>query len=99
MLTLAVLLHLAQDVVVPAESGEVHLRNVRQLTFGGQNAEAYFSAWGRLLIFQRHGPAEQWEHAFPMFSRDGTEVVWASNRRGTAPHETDNFLADWVERR
>ena len=24
--------------------GEKHLRNVRQLTFGGQNAEAYFSA-------------------------------------------------------
>jgi Tol biopolymer transport system component len=31
---------------------EKHLRNVRQLTFGGENAEAYFSGDGRELIFQ-----------------------------------------------
>ncbi len=31
---------------IPADSGEVHLRNIRQLTFGGQNAEAYFSRSG-----------------------------------------------------
>ena len=39
--------------VVPADSGEGHLTNIRQLTFGGQNAEAYFSHSGRQLIFQR----------------------------------------------
>jgi Tol biopolymer transport system component len=39
--------------VVPPESGEVHLRNIRQLTFDGQNAEAYFSRSGTRLIFQR----------------------------------------------
>jgi Tol biopolymer transport system component len=32
--------------------GERHLANVRQLTFGGENAEAYWSADGRSLIFQ-----------------------------------------------
>ena len=32
--------------------GEVHLRNVRQLTFGGNNAEAYWSPDGQRLIFQ-----------------------------------------------
>jgi TolB protein len=31
---------------------EKHLRNVRQLTNGGENAEAYFSFDGRQLIFQ-----------------------------------------------
>jgi Tol biopolymer transport system component len=31
---------------------EVHLRNVRQITFGGENAEAYFSRDGRWLTFQ-----------------------------------------------
>ncbi|MGE5850938.1 MAG: hypothetical protein ACM362_12495, partial [Candidatus Methylomirabilota bacterium] len=31
---------------------ERHLRNLRRLTFGGQNAEAYFSPDGRRLIFQ-----------------------------------------------
>ena len=30
----------------PADSGEGHLANIRQLTFGGQNAEAYWSADG-----------------------------------------------------
>src|SRR4029434_4153324 len=33
-------------------SGERHLKNVRQLTFGRQNAEAYFSFDGTKLIFQ-----------------------------------------------
>jgi TolB protein len=32
--------------------GEIHLGNLRQLTFGGQNAEAYFSFDERRLIFQ-----------------------------------------------
>jgi dipeptidyl aminopeptidase/acylaminoacyl peptidase len=32
--------------------GEVHLRNIRQLTFGGNNAEAYWSRNDSLLIFQ-----------------------------------------------
>ncbi len=32
--------------------GEVHLRNVRQLTFGGNNAEAYWSFDGSQLVFQ-----------------------------------------------
>lgn len=33
-------------------NGETHLRNIRQLTFGGNNAEAYFSFDDRQLIFQ-----------------------------------------------
>jgi TolB protein len=32
--------------------GEVHLESVRQLTFGGENAEAYWSFDDRFLIFQ-----------------------------------------------
>jgi Tol biopolymer transport system component len=36
--------------------GERHLGNVRQLTFGGENAEAYWSADGRQLIFQSTHP-------------------------------------------
>ncbi len=32
--------------------GERHLQNVRQLTFGGENAEAYFSPDGKKLIYQ-----------------------------------------------
>ena len=32
--------------------GEKHLKDVRQLTFGGENAEAYFSPDGKKLIYQ-----------------------------------------------
>jgi len=46
----------------PATSGALavpeegkHLNNVRQLTFGGQNAEAYFSLDDKYLIFQHQG--------------------------------------------
>lgn len=40
-----------------AQPGEEHLRNLRQLTTAGENAEAYFSADDRWLIFQGHeGP-------------------------------------------
>src|SRR5438270_900055 len=203
-LTLVLVIALTQGSLAP-DSGELHLRNLRQLTFGGQNAEAYFSTSGRLLIFQRQGPDEQcdqmyvmgtdgrglhrvssgrgrttcgyfFDHdrqifysstqhagaacpprpdysrgyvwalydydiytaaadgsgarrltanpesrnfdlylvdlsgtgleqvttspefdAFPMFSPDGRQLVWASNRHGSAPHETNIFIADWVE--
>jgi TolB protein len=52
---------IAQDTGTASKSnslalpGEKHLKNVRQLTFGGQNAEAYFSADDRYLIFQHQG--------------------------------------------
>ncbi len=32
--------------------GERHLRSIRQLTFGGENAEGYFSWGGKRLVFQ-----------------------------------------------
>ena len=38
--------------------GETHFANVRQLTFGGDNAEAYFSYDGKYLIFQKTNPKE-----------------------------------------
>jgi Tol biopolymer transport system component len=38
--------------------GEKHFANVQQLTFGGDNAEAYFSFDGQWLIFQRTNPKE-----------------------------------------
>src|SRR5215467_5741676 len=35
--------------------------------------------------------------SFPMFSSNGKRLVWASNRNGKQPHETNIFVADWVE--
>lgn len=40
----------AKDLLDPRET---HLADLRQLTFGGENAEAYFSPDGRSVIFQR----------------------------------------------
>jgi len=36
------------------QKGEEHFNNFRQLTFSGENAEAYFSSDGKNLIFQAH---------------------------------------------
>ncbi len=37
---------------------ESHLKNVQQLTFGGDNAEAYWSYDGKWIVFQRTNPRE-----------------------------------------
>ena len=37
---------------------ESHFRNIQQLTFGGDNAEAYWSYDGKYLVFQRTNPKE-----------------------------------------
>jgi Tol biopolymer transport system component len=31
-----------------------------------------------------------------MFSPDGRSIVWASNRHGATPTETNLFIADWT---
>ena len=38
--------------------GEKHFKNVQQLTFGGDNAEAYFSFDGKWIIFQKTNPKD-----------------------------------------
>jgi Tol biopolymer transport system component len=38
--------------------GETHFANIQQLTFGGDNAEAYFSFDSKYLIFQKTNPKE-----------------------------------------
>jgi len=40
-----------------AYPGENHLKNIRQLTFGGDNAEAYWSFDGRMVSFQSNNKA------------------------------------------
>jgi TolB protein len=45
---------------------EKHLANVRQLTFGGENAEAYWSADGKKLIFQSTRPPYACDQIFEM---------------------------------
>ncbi len=37
---------------------ETHFKNLQQLTFGGDNAEAYFSFDGKWIVFQKTNPKE-----------------------------------------
>ncbi len=60
---------------------EKHLRNVRQLTFGGENAEAYFSADGRELIFQSKRDALECDQIFTM-GADGSNQRMVSTGGG-----------------
>lgn len=48
----------AAGVEFADHADEGHLRNVRQLTFDGENAEAYFSNEGTQLVFQRTETAD-----------------------------------------
>jgi TolB protein len=66
------------DLATPAEK---HLRNVHQLTFGGQNAEAYFSADGKKLIYQSSHGEVKCDQIFEMNS-DGTDQHLVSTGQG-----------------
>ena len=52
---------------------EKHLKNITQLTFGGENAEAYFSADGRRLIFQSTRDGRECDQIYLM-NVDGSGV-------------------------
>jgi Tol biopolymer transport system component len=66
------------DLALPQEK---HLRNVKQLTFGGENAEAYFSADGRKLIFQSTRDGRHCDQIYTM-NIDGSDVKMISTGDG-----------------
>ncbi|MBS1795476.1 MAG: PD40 domain-containing protein [Acidobacteria bacterium] len=61
--------------------GEKHLKNIKQLTFGGENAEAYFSFDGKKLIFQSKRDEMPCDQIFTM-NIDGSNVQRVSNGEG-----------------
>ena len=71
----------ADEAAALRDPQERHLANVRQLTSGGQNAEAYFSADGRRIIFQATRPPHECDQIFTM-NLDGSEVRLASTGAG-----------------
>jgi TolB protein len=60
---------------------EKHLSNIRQLSFGGENAEAYFSADGRKLIFQSTREGHDCDQIYEM-NIDGSGVRMLSTGKG-----------------
>jgi TolB protein len=61
--------------------GEVHLKNVTQLTFGGTNAEAYFSFDQERLVFQSTRGDLECDQIFTM-NLDGSDVRMVSTGKG-----------------
>ena len=61
--------------------GEKHLRNIRQLSFGGENAEAYFSSDGKQLIFQSTRDGRECDQIYSM-NIDGSNVKMISTGAG-----------------
>src|ERR1051326_2026713 len=60
---------------------EKHLANIKQLTFDGENAEAYFSPDGKKLIFQRAAKGDGCDQIFSI-KIDGSDLKMLSNGEG-----------------
>ena len=68
-----------------------HLSNIRQLTSGGQNAEAYWAPDGKRLVFQSTRGELQCDQIFVM-NADGTDQHMVSTGKGRTT--CGYFLAD-----
>jgi TolB protein len=66
---------------VDANPAETHLVNVRQMTFGGQNAEAYWSADCKKITYQARQPGFPDEQIFVM-NADGSNKRLMSTGKG-----------------
>jgi TolB protein len=64
-----------------AAPAETHLSNVTQLTFGGENAEAYFSFDGRRLVFQSTPRGGGCDQIYTM-NVDGSALTRVSSGKG-----------------
>ena len=69
--------------------GEKHLANLKQLTFGGENAEAYFDGTGKLLTLQSKRDNYDCDRIFVM-GVDGSNVRQVSPKGGVT---TCSFFA------
>jgi hypothetical protein len=61
---------------------EVHLADIRQMTFGGENAEAYWSPDGEELVFQTTRPGVPCDQIFRMPIDDPEALTMVSTGKG-----------------
>src|SRR5665647_844896 len=66
-----------KDLAVP---GEVHLKNVRQMTFGGDNAEAYWAFGGDKLIMQTNHKPYQCDQIEELTVADGSTKLVSTGK-------------------
>jgi TolB protein len=62
---------------------EKHLRNMRQLTFAGENAEAYFSSDDRWLIYQSHQGQDTCDQIYIMDTNGGNRRLVSTGKGRT----------------
>ncbi len=62
--------------------GEKHLKNIKQLTFGGNNAEAYFSFDDRQLVFQ-----SDWDK----INNQGCDQIFVMNSDGSPLADSEQY--------
>jgi TolB protein len=67
----------ASSLIRPEEK---HFKSLRQLTFGGENAEAYWSPDGKRLIFQGRTEADGCDQAFVMDVATGEKHMVSSGK-------------------
>ena len=79
------------------QEGEKHFKNLRQLTFSGENAEAYFNLDGTKLIYQAHDGDSLCDQIYIMDIKTGnSEMVSTGDGTTTCSFfeypETKNFI-------
>ena len=85
-----------------ANFGPYWLPNGRRIIFASNQADPNNGRDFDLYVINEDGSGQERItfhpdfDGFPMFTSDGKRLVWASNRNGKVPHETNVFLADWV---
>ena len=63
--------------------GEKHLKDIRQLTFGGENAEAYWSPDGTKLIYQAHAADNACDQQYVLDLATGESKLVSSGKGRT----------------
>src|SRR5579862_2657047 len=89
--TFAVVFVIAISVAAAEEATSGHLSNLKQLTTGGQNAEAYWSPDGQRLIFQSTRDGHECDQQYIM-NADGSNVHMVSTGKGVTT--CGYFLSD-----